>query len=136
GEVAARYGLLADLHPLGERRQVRRRVAAGAQAVALEDPSDEAQGGRLAVRTDHVDRREAPLRHSQRGHQLVHAVEAEAHTEQLEIQPVLLRLLQVHSPPSSSSSASNRASLSRSACTTSAGAFCTNWSFASLPFAR
>jgi hypothetical protein len=64
--------------------------------VALEDRGDHPDGRRLAVRPDDVDRREAPLRHAENGHQLVHAVEPEAHPEQLEVEQVCLRLREVH----------------------------------------
>src|SRR5947209_10689181 len=63
---------------------------------------------------------------AERGHQPAHAVQAEAHAEQLEREQVALGLGGVHLGPSSaSSSAVSRASLSRSACTTWGGAFST-----------
>jgi hypothetical protein len=95
-ELVPRQRPLPHLDPLRERTQVRRRVGARPHVVAFEYRGDHARGGRLAVRPDHVNRREPPLRHPQRGHQLVHAVEPEPHAEQLEVEEVILRLGKRH----------------------------------------
>jgi hypothetical protein len=97
-EVLLRDGLLPHLDPLAERAQVRRGVAAGAQAVAGEDRGGEAGGRRLAVRADHVDRLELALREPQDRHQPAHPVEPEAHPEELEPEQVLLGLAEGHAP--------------------------------------
>src|SRR5207248_1712867 len=81
-----------------------------------------------------VDRVELALRVTECGHQPPHTVQPEPHPEQLERQQVSLRLLARHASPSSS--ACRRASLSRSVCTTSAGAFATNPWLASFLSAR
>ncbi len=94
GEALARHRLLPHLDPLAERGQVRRGVAAGAQPVALQHRGGEAHGRRLAVGAHHVHRREPALGHAQRGGQPVHALQAEAHAEQLQAQQVLLGLAQ------------------------------------------
>ncbi len=76
---------------------------------------------------------EPPLRHAERGHQLVHAVEAEPHAEQLEAEQVAPR------PRAGSRAAAVRArrgssaSLSRSASTTWRGRPLDERSLASLP---
>ena len=93
---------------------MRRGVAAGAQPVALEDRRAEADGRRLAVGPDHVDRGEAALRQAQHGHQPVHAVEPEAHAEQLEREQVLLGLAEGHSDPRRRSASRYSSSLRRS----------------------
>ena len=87
---------LAHLDPLGKRAQVRRGVGAGGEAVTLEDRGDHPRGRRLPVGPDHVDAGEAPLRHAEDRHQLVHAVEPEPHPEQLEIEQVGLGLAKGH----------------------------------------
>ena len=67
----------------------------------------QAHGGGLAVGAHHVDRREAAAAACPSdGHQLVHAVEPEAHAEQLEVEQVLLGLAQVTASPSVARSAS------------------------------
>src|SRR5205085_10341069 len=88
--------LLAILYALRERTQVRRGVGAVPQAVSLQDRRDHARRRRLAVRADHVDAREAALRHPEHRHELVHAVEPEPHAEQLEVEQVRLCLAEGH----------------------------------------
>src|SRR5919201_5885072 len=94
---------------------------------------------RLPVRPHDVDRGEAMLRHPERGDEPADAVEPEAPPDRLERGEVGLRIgvAPRHDyRPSSSSSLRKRSSLRRSASTTSAGAFVTKTSFASLPSAR
>ena len=95
GELGVAERTLADLDPLREAAQVRRGVDAGREALALEDRGSETRRRRLAVRAYDVHRRESPLRHPERRHQLVHAVEPEPHAEQLETEEVVLGLGQV-----------------------------------------
>src|SRR5438270_13638433 len=97
--------------------------------MARQDGSDHADGRGLAVRPDDMDRVKAPLRMAQRGHQPAHAVQAEAHPEQLAGEDVALGVLWIHI---ASCSARRRSSSSRTFCTTSGGAFSTNAEFASL----
>src|SRR5439155_7187392 len=98
---------------------------------------------------DDMDRPEPLLRRAERRQQAAHAIQAEAHAEQLEAEEVALgvglgpairreRCGACH-PAAPSSSASSRrlcSSLSRSACTTRSGALTTKPSLASLPSAR
>jgi len=127
--------VVADPDALGERRQVRGQVGAGAQAVRAEHRRGEPHGRRLAVRADDVDRAEGLPRAAQRGEQPAHPLEAEAHAEQLEAEKVLLRPRGApgHSPSRSSRRA---ASFARSASTTASGALATKPSLASFFSAR
>ena len=95
GELGVPERTLAELDPLREAAQMWRGVDAGREALALEDRGSETRRRRLAVRADDVDRRKSPLRHPERRHQLVHAVEPEPHAEQLEAEQVVLGLAQV-----------------------------------------
>ena len=93
---AERAGLevaVADPDALGEARQVRREERARAHAVRLEQRGGHPDGRALAVRADDVDRAEALLRRAERGEQAAHALQAEAHAEQLEPEQVLLGAL-------------------------------------------
>src|SRR4051812_41720575 len=95
--------------------------------MGLEHARGEARRRRLPVRPHHVDGAVGALRRPEHGEQPPHALEAEAHAEQLEPEDVLLGLLERPGhAASSSSSACSRASLSRSACTTSGLALVTN----------
>ncbi len=67
-----------------------RGVGAGAKPVTLEDRRGHARRRGLPVRAEHVDRVKAALRRAQRGHHPPHAVEPEAHPEQLERAQVIL----------------------------------------------
>ena len=104
---------IADPDPLGEAGEMRREVRAGAHAVRLEQRGRHPHGRALAVRADHVDRAEALLRRAERREQPAHALQPEAHPEQLEAEQVLLgaRGAPRHS---ASRSSRRRASLSRS----------------------
>jgi len=75
---------VVDADALGERDEVRREVGAGPQPVAAQDGSGHADGRRLAVRPDDVDRPGRRLRRAERGEQPTHALQPEAHAEQLE----------------------------------------------------
>ena len=118
--------------------QVRRQVGAGAHAVALEDRGGHAHG-RATCRSC---RRRGSTRKRSCGRpsaveQPAHAVQAEAHAEQLEREQVLApRRSARPGAHSASSSARRRASFSRSASTTAGGALATNPSLASLRSAR
>ena len=125
--------LVVDAHALGEGDEVRRQVGARAQAVAAQDRGGHARRRRLAVGAHDVDRLEALLRRAQRRHQPAHAVQAEAHAEELEAQQVALGLGEGHS---ASSSRRRRSSFSRSAATSCSGALATKPSLASLASAR
>jgi hypothetical protein len=105
---------VADPDALGEAREVRREERARARPVRLEQRGGHADGRALAVRADDVDRAEALLRRAERREQPAHALQPEAHAEELEAEQVLLgaRGAPSHSPSRSSRS---RASLSRSA---------------------
>ena len=70
-----RFGI--TIQPLVPARDVRRGVGACLQALGTEERGDRPGRGGLAVRPDHVDRREGTLRVSQRRQELPHAVEAE-----------------------------------------------------------
>ena len=89
----------ADLDPLGVGDEVREKVGARAQPVALEDRRDHARRRGLAVGADDVDRAKAPLRRVEHGHHAPHPVEAEAHPEQLERAQVPLGALAVQGAP-------------------------------------
>ena len=97
---------VADPDPLREARQVRRDERAGAHAVRLQQRRGHPHGRALAVGADHVDRAEALLRRVERGQQPPHALQAEAHAEQLEPEQVLLGALRGprHRPACSSRS--------------------------------
>ena len=82
---------VADPDALGERGEVRREERARADAVRLQQRRGHAHRRALAVRADDVDRAEALLRRAQRGEQPAHALQAEAHAEQLEAEQMLLR---------------------------------------------
>ncbi len=79
-----------DTDALGEGRQVRREVLARAHPVRLEHRGGEARRRALAVRADDVDRAEHAMRAAERREQPAHALQAEAHAEQLAREEVLL----------------------------------------------
>ena len=120
-----------------KRRQVRRQVRARAHAVRLQQRRREAHRRGLAVGADDVDGAEALLRRAEHGQQPPHALQPEAHPEQLEREQVLLgRGRDPRAHESSSSSRLSCSSLSRSAWTTCSGALATKPWLASLPSAR
>ena len=114
---------------------MRRQVGPGAHAVMVQQGGDHPHGRGLAVRADDVDRAEGLVRCPQRRHEPPHAVQPEAHAEQLEREQPALGRLGVHglrgadveagARHSDSSSARSRSSLARSPSTTAAGAFAT-----------
>ena len=120
-EGVRRHVLAVDPHALGEAGQVRRQVGARAHAVGLQQRRGVADRRALAVGADHVDRAQPLLRVAEHGEQAADALEPEAHAEQLQREQVLLGALQAPGHVSASS-ARSRASLSRSAWTTAAGA--------------
>ena len=91
--ILERHGLGTGSYTSPHLASFRERIEVGEQAVSEERFAAAVE---RTVGADHVDRREAPLRQAERGHQLVHPLQAEAHPEQLQAQEVVLGLAKGH----------------------------------------